>query len=249
MLRYDPHIVDKTERILPSIPGDVETVLDVGCGDGAITNALVGRFKVSAVDRSSEALRFLSPEIQAIQADVISIGLPDRYADLVIASELIEHIPSRSFPLVVKELERLAARYLLVSVPNSEDLRQRRTKCGGCRKQFHIYLHFHRFDLRRLRELFPNWTLVETFACGSRETPTIRLISRLRNIIVRSFFYGIAVDTMCPKCGAVVTRPPLNDLQKALSLALTMAERLLLRVGRRRAFPAWLVVLFKRSCG
>ena len=248
-LQHDPLIIDKTERILRSIPGDVVTVLDVGCGDGAITNALVGRFKVTAVDRSSEALRFLSPEVHAIQADARSIGLPDRYADLVITSEMIEHISPRLLPAVTRELERLTASYLLISVPNREDLRQRRTWCSCCGKEFHIYLHFHNFDLRKLRKLFPDWTLIRTFTCGALETPTIRWISLLRNVIVRSFFFGIAVDTMCPRCGAKIRRQRLNNVQKMLSVALTMAERISLHVVYPRPYPDWLVVLFKRNCG
>jgi len=41
---------DKINLVIDYIPEDVKTILDVGCGNGVITNELAKRYKVTGVD-------------------------------------------------------------------------------------------------------------------------------------------------------------------------------------------------------
>jgi 2-polyprenyl-3-methyl-5-hydroxy-6-metoxy-1,4-benzoquinol methylase len=45
-----PDIQLKTHAFLQLIPKGVRTILDVGCGDGAITSRLAQSYEVTAVD-------------------------------------------------------------------------------------------------------------------------------------------------------------------------------------------------------
>ena len=245
-LKNEPHIAEKTRLIIEAIPPDVRTIVDVGCGDGAITNELSKRFTVTAVDRSRAALHHVEDRATVLQSDASDIDLPDIHADLVFSSEMLEHILPLSFSKVVGELERLARRYPLLSVPNNEELRQRRTRCQVCGKEFHIYRHFRRFTKRRINALFPGWKLVTAFACGADETSTLRFVSALRNRLVRSFFFGVEGATPCPRCGAVIQRRPLNRAQRLASGALNLLERTLLKGLWIKPYPDWLVVLLAR---
>ncbi len=245
-LKNEPHIAEKTRLIIEAIPPDVRTIVDVGCGDGAITNELSKRFTVTAVDRSRAALHHVEDRATVLQSDASDIDLPDRHADLVFSSEMLEHIPPLSFSKVVGELERLARRYPLLSVPNNEELRQRRTRCRECGKEFRIYQHFRRFTKRRIASLFSTWEIVTVFSCGAPESPTLGFISSLRNRLVRSFFYGIDTATPCPRCGSFLQRVPLNRVQRIASAALNLSERALLSALRSKPYPDWLVVLLRR---
>lgn len=46
----------KIAKVLEFIPEDVSSIIDVGCGNGVITNILAQHFDVTAVDRSQQAL-------------------------------------------------------------------------------------------------------------------------------------------------------------------------------------------------
>ncbi|MCF6279669.1 MAG: class I SAM-dependent methyltransferase [Flavobacteriaceae bacterium] len=50
---------DKVKRIVESIPNQVESIVDIGCGNGLITNILGQKYDVTAVDRSEHALSFV----------------------------------------------------------------------------------------------------------------------------------------------------------------------------------------------
>lgn len=61
-----PYIAEKTRIILGIIPPDVRTIIDVGCGDGAITNVLAESYTIVGGDISQEGLKNLSVKAQPI---------------------------------------------------------------------------------------------------------------------------------------------------------------------------------------
>ncbi len=118
---YDhPDVVEKTRVILEMIPDGVRSVLDVGCGDGAITNVLAERYDTTGVDRSTTALRHVTT--RAVRASAESLPFEDLSFDLVLASELLEHLPHAAFRAATSEMIRVSRGWLLVAVPNAEDL-------------------------------------------------------------------------------------------------------------------------------
>ncbi|MFA5800049.1 MAG: class I SAM-dependent methyltransferase [Candidatus Peribacteraceae bacterium] len=89
---------DITLQALGNIRG--KTVVDLGCGDGALTSLLVrGGGGVTGVDNETEGLElakenFLSDGLAAtfVQGSVEQCPLPDGMADAVVSCDVIEHL-------------------------------------------------------------------------------------------------------------------------------------------------------------
>ena len=58
-LADDPDIQLRARMFEEMIPSEVERIVDVGCGDGAITNRLAQRWDMTGVDTSATALTHL----------------------------------------------------------------------------------------------------------------------------------------------------------------------------------------------
>ncbi len=246
-LKDDPILLGKVKKILRMIPGDVFNIVDIGCGDGAITNILVENYDVSAVDSSSEALSYLSNKIKSIIADATMLPFPSNSFDLVFSSEMLEHIEGdKKLRDTINEIKRVSSKYILLSVPNDEKLKKRNTYCGTCNKIFHIYLHFHSFDSDKLKSLFKGWELLETDTCGVPEKPSINWITILKNRLGRTYFYVDGLKQSCPFCGSIIITPKKNFISRIFSFSINNLERVLLILLRKKAKPDWLLVLFRR---
>jgi ubiquinone/menaquinone biosynthesis C-methylase UbiE len=131
-LEEDPKFKEKIEIIKEMIPSSVATILDVGCGDGSLTNHLVSSYAATAVDTSPIGLSFLAATITAVQSSAADLPFPDAAFDLVLSSELLEHLDSPTFQRALEEIVRVSRRYILISMPNNENLRRRITHYFSC---------------------------------------------------------------------------------------------------------------------
>jgi SAM-dependent methyltransferase len=145
------HVVSLLERA--AISG-VETVGEIGCGDGSVLDELGRRgIGVSRIgmDISSSAVAIASgrPGISAVhQFDGVHIPAGDRAYDLVLATHVLEHVPTPE-PLV-DELLRVSRRALMIEVPLEQNLSARRP---AARAASEAAGHLHRFDRARVRRM------------------------------------------------------------------------------------------------
>ncbi|HVN86099.1 MAG TPA: class I SAM-dependent methyltransferase [Candidatus Binatia bacterium] len=114
--RFFDRIVEALRAIAP------QSVLDFGCGEGLFLQELEQRGlrfpHYTGLDLREDALamaRSLHPERQFLQGDVMQWSAPDAAFDLVIASQVLEHLPEAG--RVLDRLVQLSTRHLLLTVP------------------------------------------------------------------------------------------------------------------------------------
>jgi methionine biosynthesis protein MetW len=106
--------------ILNEIPtGSV--ILDVGCGDGSVTQLYINKGKVTGIDISKEALKYAQRrKIHTIKHDLNNLPypFPKNSFDAITITDVLEHLLD---PIsILKELNRLLKSdgRLIVTVPN-----------------------------------------------------------------------------------------------------------------------------------
>ncbi len=107
-LSANPYWRQKTRLIEALIPEGVDTILDVGCGNGALADRLAERYQVFGLDGSKTALAHV--KAPAVETWVDRLPLKDHCADLVLCSEVLEHLPTAVLDQAVKELTAAAGR-------------------------------------------------------------------------------------------------------------------------------------------
>lgn len=96
------------------------SVLEVGCGEGYMQQALMRYLFTERVAFDIDApivaeARRIAPVSRYLVADGQSLPFPDGRFDVVMATEVLEHVPDPARALA--EMRRVSRRYVLVSVP------------------------------------------------------------------------------------------------------------------------------------
>jgi 2-polyprenyl-3-methyl-5-hydroxy-6-metoxy-1,4-benzoquinol methylase len=100
-----------------------ESVLDVGCGEGVLTeewSERVGDGRIVGIDLDDPKLRAewerrRRPNLEFRAEEATSLSFEDDEFDMASAIEVLEHVPEPEATLA--EMARVAGRWLLVSVP------------------------------------------------------------------------------------------------------------------------------------
>jgi SAM-dependent methyltransferase len=226
----------RVAETLAAIPADAVSVLDVGCGDGRLTNRLVDRHaRVVGVDIAAEALQHVRTETHV--APVTALPFADRAFDLVLCTEVLEHLEDAELAGAVGELSRVAARFVLLSVPFEESLANAEGRCPACGTTFHVFRHHQRFDAARLKQLLPGFALTRWSTFGPRFLPARPLDVWVQQRLLGSWHHGPAA--VCPGCGHHGSEP---TRRRTLARLVRATRRM--PPGRRKR--QWLLALYER---
>lgn len=151
--------IDEKSKILSPLKlanrlrDDCSSVLEVGCGDGYLTDVLEqSKIYVTPTDISFPRLVRLNrrnSRISPIQSDLYNLPFEDNSFESVFSIEVIEHT---EFPKeALAELKRVAAKFLIISVPYDRPLKT--MTCPHCGENFYVDGHIQRFDPDRLKSL------------------------------------------------------------------------------------------------
>ncbi|MBD3385926.1 methyltransferase domain-containing protein [candidate division KSB1 bacterium] len=141
------------ERIIAELP-ESGLAVDLGCGNGYLSYLMSKRgLTVISVDLSISRLQNLRTAIATeapdqVQSDIHQTGLQSAFADVIVCSEVIEHI--QKYQQVLQEAERILKHdgIFIVTVPYKERLKK--IICPHCHKYFYADGHLHRFDRNNL---------------------------------------------------------------------------------------------------
>lgn len=173
----DSHI-ERIALIRRLVPRGVRSILDVGCGNGLVTNQLLDLCpRVVGCDRAQEPLSQLKCE--AVHAEAADLPFDDASYDLVISAEMVEHIPTEVRPKVLAEMARVSRRWIILALPFQEDLSAWTVCCPQCGTRFHVWGHLASFTPGWLRGAFAEWdfTAKELHLCGAHFAQTPRPIA------------------------------------------------------------------------
>ncbi|MFC1650383.1 methyltransferase domain-containing protein [Candidatus Latescibacterota bacterium] len=166
------HSFKHTERrrmqvISRMVPGaGVRKVLDIGCGNGELSEILVRRgmnvistdLGFNSIQRASlkinDRLKLRPPgdaSIRFVQGDIYRLPYDDSSFDAVVASEIVEHLDNPRD--AVSEVARVLrpGGYFIVSTPYKEQLRY--TLCIHCNEKTPVNAHLHSFDEKILEDI------------------------------------------------------------------------------------------------
>lgn len=230
------------------IPSDVKSILDVGCWRGEFLNSLPDTYEKTGVDVVSEALK--NVKCKTIACSIEELPFPSGSIDLLTCFEVLEHLPSDIFLKSAGEIERVSKKYIAVSVPNKQLLKQAFVKCSYCACLFNPDYHVRSFDRSKLQKLFKNFSPVSFIECG----PLISDYPSFVNFLVPLIGIRPKPNTVCPQCGyteknenkkssepAAVEHPPVNVKPKK-SLMATLKSSML-----QNKRPYCLLAVYKRN--
>ena len=107
------------QHVLDSL--GVSNIVDAGCGEGFVVKYLISRNSnliIEGIDINGEAIvtsKEFCPEAIFHKADICKSGYPDKSFDLVLVTEVLEHLSNPEVAIV--EVKRLTRRYCVFSVP------------------------------------------------------------------------------------------------------------------------------------
>lgn len=239
------------------IPVDAHSILDVGCGNGFLVNELTGRYsgrfvRITALDSSGEALKHVKCE--KVKGSAAELPFEDGSYDLVTALEVLEHLQEEDFKRALWEIQRVSRKYIIVSVPNNQDLLLLLVMCPKCSCCYNPSYHVRSFSKRTLVSLFSTFRLKRLEEVG----PLTTLRSRSRGLVYPYLCYKLFYRktkppsyAICPQCGyqhqlvpsEISYDTPWTRSSKLLSLAKYLID---LTARKEKARP-YLLALYEKE--
>lgn len=100
-----------------------QKILDAGCGDGRMSFEISKKSgEIFGIDYSKKAINFakiLAPKVKFLVSDIKKTPFATAFFDKIILVEVLEHIPPKEIPSVLKELKRILKKNgeIILTVP------------------------------------------------------------------------------------------------------------------------------------
>lgn len=242
--RVHDTVLQRAHLAVQAVPRHVRTVLDAGSGDGLISRTLQqAGYHPVALDVSRQALRHIR-DLRRVQGDVCQLPFPDGSFDLVIACELLEHLPFDTFSDALNELSRVSRKYVIATVPYREWLELNHARCPSCGCVFNGAYHVRTFQDRDLLTLLKGFqcTFLEGIVTVLHPDRTTAVELFIRHRLAREYLY-YAEGVRCPLCYGPVDRKPPRGAAGWLAAAL----RHFYRLWSRRETPLWYLAVYEKG--
>ena len=218
--RASPAEQARIRDLFELIPQQGERALDIGARDGYMARLLADRFQeVVALDL--EQPKIDHPRVLAVKGNAANLEFPDRFFDVVLCAEVLEHIPPEILPEVCRQIYRVSRGVIVIGVPYRQDLRCGRTTCSSCGWKNPPWGHVNSFDEYRLRSLFPLASVGPIGFVGTTRAQTNSLSTALLDFAGNP--YGTwDQEEACVRCGATIGKPRERNLLQKIATRLAM---------------------------
>jgi ubiquinone/menaquinone biosynthesis C-methylase UbiE len=183
-LKLTDELKTKIQLILTTIPNNVNNIIDIGCGNGLITNVLSKSYDVLGVDISENALK--NVYTRTLQSSSSNVDVNDSSFDLVFSSELLEHLLENDYLDTISEMKRIASNYIFLTFPNSETIEKNYVKCKNCKHIFNKSHHLRSINVDKIMLHFTGWEIVTSFQQGAGVRPYNKLLLHLKHKFAKS---------------------------------------------------------------
>ena len=197
---------ERIDLTCAAIPAGCNRILDLGCGDGRLSQRISKDRECLLIsfDLSMLALRQnCGPRCCGSASE---LPFPDRSFDLVLTTEMLEHLPAAVYGPALAEISRVATKYVLITVPNEENLRQNLARCTSCGNQFHVWGHQRSYSISALEGIFDRFRLIRAFDFGDEVQAYNPALLWLRQRVAGA--YAWEEQTVCSACHAASRQAP-----------------------------------------
>jgi len=226
-----------------ALPDDVTTILEVGSGNGLLIKSLRDSgYDPVASDISSNALKHIH-STKRVQAEASDLPFPTDSFDLLLACELLEHIPVPIFNRVLDEIARVSHKYIIITTPYQEELSWSYARCPACGCIFNGAYHIRSFTEGDIQSLFKEFKCISMREIVNILHPdrTTKFELFIRHQLASEYLY-FAPSVTCPLCLSPVDKRPSRSWIGWGASAI----RYLHRVFSRKKTPLWYLAVFKR---
>lgn len=231
---------ERVEVTLSLIPDGCASVLDVGCGDGRITNRIRAA-NVMGVDVQADGLKRV--QVPTRVASAVDLPFADRAFDVVVCCEVLEHLEDHVLARALGELARVARVGLVITTPHREDLLLGSSRCNACGHRFNLSGHVQSFTPDRVRRLLPGWRRERLVFFGRKSEYESGLWVRLLHATGGGWR---RTATPCPACGG-------GDIGGGQGILTPVIQALYWRwaaiAGRWPQPPYWMGMRLMRDVG
>ena len=241
-----PHetVLQRIELTSTAVPTGVQTILEIGSGDGLVIDALlkVGYTPI-ALDLSFNALKHVNSD-KRVQGDAAHLPFPHNSFDLVLCCELLEHIPDSIFARVLVEIAKTAKEYIIVTVPYQEKLEWNYARCTNCGCIFNGAYHVRSFNEKDLKSLFKDFRCISLKQIVEvlHADRTIGLELFIRHRLASEYLY-FAPSVTCPLCFTLIDKRPDRNCMGWIASGM----RYLYRIFDRKKSPLWYLAVYEKS--
>ena len=178
---------EKRSQLFKKWVGTNKKVLDMGCRDGILTRHFIEQNEVTGLDIDQLALESCKKNlnIETIWADFsLQIPLPTSSFDVVIAGEVIEHLP---YPeITVSEVSRILKPegLFIGSVPNSYHLKNRLRVLKG-RLIDYDQTHLRAYNVMLLRQYLEKEFVIEELTSSRGQSAFLSIAWFGRDLVWR----------------------------------------------------------------
>lgn len=240
---YPETDLERARLTAGAVSSDVQTILEIGSGDGLVIKALrkAGHDPV-ALDISQSALKYIQGS-KLVQGTAGQLPFPSKSFDLVLVCELLEHLPISTYSSVLDEIARVTKQYVIITVPYREKLEYNYARCAACGCIFNGAYHVRSFGEKDLKFLFNNIHCASLKGIVNVLHPdrTNGFELFIRHSLATEYLYS-NTSVRCPVCLSPVEKRPRRNWVGWIAAGMRYFYRMIFR-GKS---PLWYLAVYEK---
>jgi len=191
---------ERVKITMDLFPEGIDSILDIGCGVGSLTNH-INKKLVVGLDFANTPLKHV--KTNPIQANITNLPFKRKTFELIVITEVLEHLNELNFQEGINEIFRMDPDYILLSTPFNENITLGLCKCKQCGNIFNPSFHQRSFSTESLQVIFNHYDLQKKVYTTYKISPNKTLIKIKQKLGI----FNYSKFAICNKCGNSEIKP------------------------------------------